>query len=320
MTHLASYISTGRKAAFTVIALGLISLGTGRASAIELYATSIASNQIDRVDTVANTVTTYLNTLSAADSIMFDSAQRVIYTQLFTGDVLRYDPTSSNNVTIAGGFNEPADIVLEPGGNTMLVSEFLGGKIDRISLTNGAVSTLLTPGGNPEGLAYDGSRLFANLGLRSTGAQKFVAEIDPVTGAILAQSPLLSSLDGLAYDPYSGRLVASSLFGDCVYSINPTNLSDVVNITAKLGIIPRPDGITTDGTGDLYVASSGSLGDSHIYQIDLVTQTLTQETFVYGLDDLAPASGLGAIPEPSPLALVALGLPALLAANRRMKK
>ena len=35
---------------------------------------------------------------------------------------------------------------MEPGGNTMLVSEFYGGKIDRIDLTTNVVSTLLSPG------------------------------------------------------------------------------------------------------------------------------------------------------------------------------
>ena len=64
-----------------VIALGLVTLLGRPTSAAELYATSIAGSQIDKVDTVANTVTTFLNTPSAADSIMFDSMQRVIYTQ-----------------------------------------------------------------------------------------------------------------------------------------------------------------------------------------------------------------------------------------------
>jgi hypothetical protein len=321
MIHFASSISTSRKAVFTLIALTILALGSGPAFAIELYATSITNSQIDQVDTVANTVTTYLNTPSAADSIMFDNAQRLIYTQLFTGDVSRYDPISTSNTLIASGFNEPADVVLEPGGHTMLLSEFFGGKIDRINLTNGAVSTLLTPGGNPEGLAYDGPRLFANLGLRAGGPTgKQVAEIDPTTGAILSTSPGLDSLDGLTYDPYSGLLYASSLFGNCIYSIDPNNLTNVQNITAKLGIIPGPDGITTDGTGDLFVASSGIVGDSHIYQINLINNTLTQETFVSGLDDLAPASGLGSIPEPTSLTLVALGLSALLITTRRPKK
>ena len=123
----------------------------------------------------------------------------------------------------------------------MLVSEFGSGNIDRINLTTLAVTTLLSPGGNPEGLAYDGTRLFANLGFRYGGPTgKYVAEIDPVTGAILATSPGLNDLDGLTYDPYSGLLYASSYFGNTVYSIDPNNLANVQDVLGSGGGIPRP--------------------------------------------------------------------------------
>ena len=95
MTQQASLRSACRTTAFAVMALIIVSIGTGRATAAVLYATSNVGNQIDKVDTVANTVTTYLNTPSAVDSIMFDSAQRVIYTQDTAGDVRRYDPSIS---------------------------------------------------------------------------------------------------------------------------------------------------------------------------------------------------------------------------------
>ena len=305
------------------MALVVVLIGSGRASATTLYATSIAGSEIYQVDTVANTATPYLNTQYPADSIIFDLSQNVIYTRITTGEVRLYNPSSSTDSLIASGFNGPADMTLEPGGNTMLVSEFYGGKIDRINLTTHAVSTLLSPvSSGPEGLAYDGSRLFANLGVRSTAAQKYVAEINPVTGAIMAQSPLFSSLDGLTYDPYSARLYATSVFGNTVYEIDPNNLNNVqdLGVSLKLGSIPGPDGITTDGIGNLFVASSDSLGDGHVYQIDLINNTLTQKTYVYGLDDLAPASGLGSMPEPSSIVLLSIGVIGLFAYVWRKRK
>ena len=201
--------------ALALVACGLVLIGSGPASsAAILYATSVPASggEIYQVDTVANTVTPYLNTQYPTDSVMFDSAQNVIYTRISTGEVRLYNPTSTIDSLIANGFNGPADIVLEPGGNSMLVSEFYGGNVDRINLTTHTVSTLLTAAyAGPEGLAYDGTRLFANLGVRTaTGAYKFVAGINPLNGNILAQSPLLSSLDGLTYDPYSHMLFACS--------------------------------------------------------------------------------------------------------------
>jgi DNA-binding beta-propeller fold protein YncE len=149
-----------------------------------------------------------------------------------------------------------------------------------------------------------------------------VAQIDPVTGAILATSPGLNDLDGLVYDPYSGLLYATSYLGNTIYSIDPNNLSNVQNLLGGTGTggLPSPDGITTDGIGDLFIASSEYGGDSHIYQYNLVTHVLTQETYVNGLDDLAPASGLGALPEPSGLVLVGAGAIGLLSYAWRKRR
>jgi streptogramin lyase len=303
-----------QKMAILILALTLAMVAIGKASAATLYATSIGGSQIDKVNTVANTETTFINTPSAADSIIFDASGNMLYTELYTGQIRRYNPTSlvDSAVTLPYSLSNPADMALDPGGATMLVSEYAAGRIDRVNLTTGAITPLLTPGGDPEGLAYVGNKLFANIGYRYGGVTgKEVVQIDPVTGAILAVSPGLDSLDGLTYDPYSGLLYASSLFGNKIYSIDPNNLNNVQDVTAKLGVVPGPDGITSDGVGDIFVASSDSLGDSHVYQLNLISDTLTMETYVPGLDDLAPAAGPGSFPTPdngSSLGLLCVGL------------
>jgi hypothetical protein len=297
---------------FGVLVLFASCLVVSRARAETLYATANDGySEIDQVDTVTNSVTTYLNTIAPPDSVMFDSSGDVIYSTVTfgNGEVVKYNPITMASTILASGLTNAADMVLEPGGNSMLVSDYGSGIIDRINLITPSTTPLVSSLGNPEGLAYVGNKLFANIGYRYGGATgKEVAQIDPVTGAILATSPGLNSLDGLTYDSYSGLLYASSLFGNLVYSINPNNLSIVQIATGTLGVVPGPDGIASDGIGNIFIASSDSIGDSHVYQLDLINNTLTQGALVNGLDDLAPASGGGSIPEPPSLALLSLGV------------
>ena len=300
-------ISVSRKAALTVAVLGLLLFGSQRADATILYATSSSNNVIYQDNSlIPNSATPYFTALQSPDSLMFDTLGNVIYTALSAGTVRSYNPNTVVDSVITSGLSGPADVALEPGGNSMLVSEFNGGKIDRINLTTHLVTNLYSSSGtNPEGIAYDNAgNLFANLGVRSgTALTKYLAKINPVTGAILGQTANLSSLDGLTYDSYSHMLFAASIFGPpsgpggTVYQIDPNNLSNVVDIVqAYGGIIRGADGITSDGLGHIFVASApGGGGDGHIYDISLINHTVTQGDFISdGLDDLAPASGLGA--------------------------
>ena len=275
------------------------------ASGSTIYATSIISNQVLKVDTVTNSVTPVFTSSGGVDSLVFDNAG--IYSESVGGEVRRYDPATGTDDLLATVFN-PADLVLEPGGSSILVSEFLGGTIIRIDLATKTATPLGTYGGNPEGLAYDpAGHLFANLGVRNFLADKYVAELDPVTGAVLQRSSGVTSLDGLTYDSFTGQLFASARFGNQVCGFDPRNLS--AGTTGCHGVVPNPDGLTSDGIGNLFIAATG---DAQIYQYNFVSDTLMPRTFILGLDDVAPASGPGAppatVPEPYSISFVGLGL------------
>jgi sugar lactone lactonase YvrE len=280
--------------------------GAGRARAGQiLYGTSLEDQRIVKVDTGTNSVTTVFNTVGTPDSLVFDTSGDILYTNLGSGQVRMYNPNTLADTLIAGGFSDPADLILEPGGGTILVSDFAGGTITRVNLTTHVKTVLGNYGGNPEGLAYDSAgRLFANLGVRDGANDKYVAQLDPVTGAILNTSAHLESLDGLTYDASTGKLYAAGLNQGVIYQVDPNTLAASALANSGVGL---PDGLTTDGNGVLYIPSRS---DFHIYRYDTSTHTLTQQTFVHGLDDLAPASGLGS-PAPEPTSFVLLGIGAV---------
>ncbi len=295
----------------------LAALGTpGLTQATILFGTADSQNQIVSIDTATNMVTNFLAT-PAPDSLVFIPDGGIVITSAGLGTIRRFDPVTNMQVLVASGLNTPADLALEPGGTSVLVSEFGGGRIQRLNLLTNTLSVLATPGGNPEGLIYDDrGRLFANLGVRTGGNDKFIAELNPITGAIIRQSPNLNSLDGLTFDSFTGKLFASSLNGNGIYEVDPDNLNNITN--HFFGQIPGPDGITSDGEGNIFMAARG---DFRVYQYNISGNTLTAGAFVPGLDDLAPASGLGSmVPEPATLTVLALGTFGLLGYAWRRKQ
>jgi sugar lactone lactonase YvrE len=270
---------------------------------LTLYATSVTgSGTIYAVDIDKNTVTPFITQTGQADSLIFTPSNQIVYGNGTSGEVIAYDLTTGKSQILASGFTGLlADISLEPGRTSVLVSDRGTGDLWRVSLSGGkSLVGTYVPGFNGlNGTAYDGSgHLFASNG-------NFVDQLDPKTGAILG-SVALTYADGMTYDPYSGKIFVSSFTTNSIYAIDPTTLTATLAATG----IPDPDGITSDGQGNIFAASFNT---SDIYQYNEVTGVVTQRTHVPGLDDLAPASGLGApaVPEPSTLAPAALGALAL---------
>jgi len=259
-----------------------------------VFATNEPGGQIDRVDLTTNTVTPVLTVNANPDSLVF-SGSNILFTEVLQGTLAQFNPMTNTVTPIATSFSQPRDLILDPGGASVLVADFVANQIDRVNLTTHAVTPLFTATTTSgiDGLAYDASgNLFAVLG----GEQ--IAQINPVTGAILNTTTTFDGhLDGLTFDPSTGKLWVGSGNG-AIWEV-PTSLTTETSFPA--GSI---DGLVADGNGHLFLANFGV----NVQEFTIATSTLTDLTAVPGIDDLAPVVGRGA-PTPDYMSTLWLALP-----------
>jgi streptogramin lyase len=298
------------------------------AAAATVFATSISTGIIYSDDTVTHVVTPVLNTGNGLDSLFFDPSGRIIYDELNAGTVMVYNPTTATNTTLfSQAGSQPIDLALEPSQTSFLVSDANNNQLDRISLSGGLINRLNTfytttgQAGRPDGIIYTPTgQLFVNVSTGFTNAPTHIEQINPTTGAILQTGVITGIfLDGLTYDSVTGMLWASDYNNGRLVEINPNNLSNFTVFTPTGATIATfgPDGIVSDGLGNLYIASRAN---NTIIQYNIATNTATAVGSISGLDDLAPVSGLGApVPEPSSIVLLSIGALGMLAYRLRRR-
>ncbi len=263
----------------------------GTASAQMFYATSESKQQMDAVDFTTGVVTDLYNMPSRPDSLLINSKGQIIYTVPPLGLLELFDPATSTNTTLAnlGVPNRPRDMVFDPGGTSLLIALYGSGKLARYNLTSGTVTIFPAKklGNAIDGLAYDpAGHLFAVI------SHYTVCQLDPKTGAVLQTLVLepqnrTNGGDGMVYDPYTGNLWVShdGTLGNGLIEIPLTQTTPPVlgsPILFQTGNIKVPDGVTSDGQGNLYIGA----GLQFLVQYNIPGNKIEKKVPVPGIDSV----------------------------------
>jgi hypothetical protein len=299
----------------TIVLIGLAAISHAQ----QFYATSETTGELELVDLPNKTMTTVYTAAGKPDSILINSQNQLIYDLSPEGILALYDPATATNTTLLSGLGSPRDLVFDvptacnpnANANTMLVSEYSLGQIIRYDFTAGTFVKLGKPlGSSATGFSVDGLAYDAQGDLFAVANHNTIVQLDPCTGDILNTLVLephykVDGGDGMVYDPYSGQLWISHDGSDNANGLIevPTDLSTFSLFQS--GQIPVPDGIVSDGKGNLYIGAG--LQRLMVYNIpsDTLTQPAANSLLVPGIDSLALVPGtstttaLSASPNPA---------------------
>jgi hypothetical protein len=273
---------------------------TAASQAQQFYATNEAAGQLEIVDLQKQTITVLYTAAGRADSILVNAQKQLIYDLSPQGILALYDPATNTNTVLLSNLDSPRDLLFDvptacnpnANANTMLVSEYSSGQIIRYNFTTGTFTKLgaqlgsKATGWSVDGLAYDAQgELFA------IANHSNVVQLDPCTGAVLKTLVLephykIDGGDGMVYDPYTGQLWISHDGSDNANGLIevPTDLSSFSLFQS--GNIPVPDGIVSDGKGNLYIGAGLQRLVAYNIPTDTLAHPMSESFLVPGLDSL----------------------------------
>jgi hypothetical protein len=295
--HRESYSMTRLGGIGLVFAIALAAVGS--ASAQQLYITNEGSADIQLWNINTNVLST-IYTIGVGkeynpDDLTLAPGGQLLYTVPNQGTVSIYNPKTGVNKVLASGIGGARDLVVEPGGQTVLVAGYADpAQIYRVNLTTGATTVLVGKAaklGTCDGLAYDPYGHLYAVAYHNT-----IVQVDPLSGAILATLTLephsgVNGADGLTYDSYTGTLWATHDgkirgIGLIQIPVSPEGGFGGGFTFIPLEKVDNVDGIKSDGKGNLYI---GAIYVALIYNIP--TNTITKQVVVKGADGVSLVPG-----------------------------
>lgn len=289
---------TRRKLMLVIFVVLLVGVSAS-AQVAQIYISNEWQGSLQQLDFATGVLTTLYNIGAQPDDMIVNSAGQIIYSVPNSGTVNLWDPTTGTNTTLVSGIPGARDLEIEPGGLTMLIAKVSSPpEIIRYTFSTNTWVVFIPKatfgkGGSCNGITYDGyGNLFA-VANRNT-----IIQLNPTTGAVIATLVTeahngANGSDGLTYDSYTKSLWsthAGKVLGGGLIQI-PVQPSGFVS-TSPTGFtfystptMGAPDGVKSDGIGNLYI---GAIHTAAVYNIP--SNVLTYNITTKGAD------GVGIMP------------------------
>jgi hypothetical protein len=243
-------------------------------------------------------------TTPGADGIIFAPNGNLLVGGQGTNNVFQVNPTTGTFTSASAAANS-FHLALDPSGQSVWTSSFEGSLVNVPLNPFGSAPTVHTLSGGDTGITtlafVPGVANFYVNGNPNNGGNFGTINLSTFTTTRILTG--LNGGHGMFYDSFTGDLILGG--GGRIVQIDPTNPSVILSALTIGGSI---DQLSVDGKGHLFAADA----DGGLIFVDYAasklvgTPTFSSETSGFpNIDDLAPLSGLGSVPEPATLTMAA---------------
>jgi DNA-binding beta-propeller fold protein YncE len=276
-----------------------------------IYVVNNGNNTIEKFDSVTGAdLGLFASTgLHEPTSLAFDKAGNLFVSNYGDGSIVKFTPagvptvfaTHSTDPNLAA----PQGLAFDSAGN-LYVANWGGNTIEKYT-PQGVGSVFATGLNYPADLAFDKSD---NLYVANNGDNNILKFTPGGVRSVFATSPTYYDPLGLAFDP-AGNLFVANVNSHNIEKFTPAGLGSFFasNVTAAVGF-------GFDSTGTIYVVHESAV-DANLNYIDKYAPDGTYLGLFANAGLSMPFDIAIQVPEPSALALLALGIPTLFAASRR---
>jgi sugar lactone lactonase YvrE len=266
------------------------------AQVAQIYAAAESPEELVQFNYATGVETVLYHTDGKPDDLIVNSAGQLIYSVPTQGTVNLWDPTTGIN-TVLADVGAARDLTITPDGQNLMIAHNADPpSIYEYNFATGSL-TLFFPKTkgitSMDGLAFDPYGNFYAVASKNT-----IIQLNPQTGAIINTLTIephsgVNGGDGLVYDSYSNSLWSThcgKIWGGGLLQI-PVQPSGFVSTSPGFTFYPftgigAPDGIKSDGNGNLYI---GAIWTAPVYNIP--TGTVIYNSVVKGADGVALVPG-----------------------------